>query len=230
MTIRRILCLLVKRHFFIQANKGATNKDCVLPSLNLAINFLCHTYLRVRAKESDRLNEWVELIGQYTDTDAESANWMINYWANEDNTKHIRSFLLECPTRMVRQHFCKLLENSMTSYFKHGGQTVSFSFVVTIRGLPNHSSLRPLRASTRSSSSCSPCLIKMFRITVKPVRNTFNCSPSIQRWCVASFLLCKALFKSTSIFVGHHAEPTSVPSRTFQQSARVSVRTGESYE
>lgn len=96
-----------------------------MPSLNLSINFLCHTYLRVRAKECDRLSEWVELVGHYANWDAESANWMVSYWASDENTKHIRSFLLECPTRMVRQHFCKLLENSMASYFKYGGQTVS---------------------------------------------------------------------------------------------------------
>lgn len=50
--------------------------------------------------------------------------WVIDFWAGEDGQKQIRSFLLECPSRSVRQHFSKMIENSLSSFFKHEAQTV----------------------------------------------------------------------------------------------------------
>ena len=100
---------------------------CSIPTLNLALQFLCHTYLRVRAKEISRLSAWVDLVNVYTSASKESAEWVIDYLASEDGPKHVRSFLLECPTRNVRLQFSRLLENSLKCFFDHGGQTVNFN-------------------------------------------------------------------------------------------------------
>ena len=109
----------------LQANVtegGTMNSACSIPTLNLAIQFLCHTYLRLRAKEENRLTNWVDLINTYTSTCKDSAIWMIDYLVSEDGPKHIRSFLLECPTRSVRHHFARMIENSFANYFRHAGQ------------------------------------------------------------------------------------------------------------
>ena len=101
---------------------SAQNSACSIPTLNLAIQFLCHTYLRLRAKEENRLTSWVDLINTYTSACKDSAMWMIDFLVSEDGPKHIRSFLLECPTRSVRHHFARMIENSITNYFHHAGQ------------------------------------------------------------------------------------------------------------
>lgn len=101
-----------------------TTGACAIPSVNLAVHFLCHTYLRIRAKESSRLSSWVDLINNYTSTFKECSLWVIDFWSGEEGTKHIKSFLLECPSRSVRQQFSRILENSLSSFFSHGGLTV----------------------------------------------------------------------------------------------------------
>lgn len=104
---------------------------CSIASLNLAVHFLCHTYLRVRAKEESRLSAWIDLINSYSLAYEESAIWLIDYWASEDGIKHIRPFLLECPTRGVRHHFSRLLESSLKNFFHHAGKTVTPSILIT---------------------------------------------------------------------------------------------------
>lgn len=79
----------------------------------------------MRAKESSRLSAWVDLMNVYTSAFKDCAMWIMDFWAGEEGHKHIRSFLLECPSRSVRHHFSRILENSLSSFFYHGGQTVS---------------------------------------------------------------------------------------------------------
>lgn len=100
------------------------DEECAAPSLNLAVHFLCHTYLRVRAKEAVHVAAWVDLINGYTAAYRNSAQWMVDYWASEDGLRHVRPFLLECPTRSVRHHFGRLLQESLANFFAHGGLTV----------------------------------------------------------------------------------------------------------
>jgi hypothetical protein len=112
-------------------------RECAIPSLNLAVHFLCHTYLRVRAKDASRVAAWVDLINQYSSAFKESAFWLIEYWASEDGLRHVRPFLLECPTRSIRHHFVNLLEISISNFFNHGGQTVSALVIIIKHGFIN---------------------------------------------------------------------------------------------
>ena len=117
-----ILCSLYHQHLH-------HSNSCAVPSMNLALHFLCHTYLRIRAKESSRLSSWVDLINNYTSGIKECSTWVIDFWSGEEGTKHIRSFLLECPSRNVRHQFSRILENSLSSFFSQGGQTVRITLL-----------------------------------------------------------------------------------------------------
>lgn len=118
-----------------QANAKEPLNTCAIPSVNLAVHFLCHTYLRVRAKEASRLSAWVDLIHVYTSAFKDCSLWILDFWAAEEGHKHIRSFLLECPLRSVRHHFSRILENTFASFFSHGGQTVRQTAIEKISGI-----------------------------------------------------------------------------------------------
>ncbi|KAI9556016.1 hypothetical protein GHT06_018579 [Daphnia sinensis] len=117
------------------ASKDVTTSACAIPSVNLAVHFLCHTYLRIRAKESSRLSSWVDLINNYTSAFKECSLWIIDFWSGEEGTKHIKSFLLECPSRSVRHQFSRILENSLSSFFNHGGQTTEPCLIKLLESL-----------------------------------------------------------------------------------------------
>ncbi|CAH1774066.1 unnamed protein product [Owenia fusiformis] len=101
--------------------KDAAYTDMCLQSLQLGIHFLFNTYLKTKRKKRLIIDEWVNIIDTLVYRCKAACNWLVQYLAIEQGKTYIKPFLLECPNKDVRVAFSRILEQVMSSYFKHKG-------------------------------------------------------------------------------------------------------------
>jgi len=91
-------------------------------SLQLAINFLFHTYFRTRKKLRSDMDLWVHNVEQLVRHCREACSWFINLLGNH-GCNYLKPFLLECTSKEVRMSFCHIISSSVQSYISFGGVT-----------------------------------------------------------------------------------------------------------
>uniref|UniRef100_T1IKX5 ubiquitinyl hydrolase 1 n=1 Tax=Strigamia maritima TaxID=126957 RepID=T1IKX5_STRMM len=100
-------------------NMNANNRSvCSTTSAELAISFLLNTYFRTKNKEIGVIDIWSNTLASLLDQSQETTFWMLEYFAGEAGMAYIKSFLLECPNKDVRNAFGDMLKTLLESYFK----------------------------------------------------------------------------------------------------------------
>lgn len=91
----------------------------MVESLNLVVNFLMSTYLKYKKKESTAVKEWVECIETIIHRSAPAAAWLLKYFADAGSGL-TKLYLLECPTKDIRQTFAEILGKALVSCYGLG--------------------------------------------------------------------------------------------------------------
>ncbi|CAL4149746.1 unnamed protein product, partial [Meganyctiphanes norvegica] len=82
----------------------SANLPC-LEAMTLGMNFLLNTYIRIKDKEENVIQLWVDLLYSFMQENRESSSWAVGYFMLEEGSSHLAPLLLECPDKMVRQQF-----------------------------------------------------------------------------------------------------------------------------
>ncbi|XP_070563005.1 ubiquitin carboxyl-terminal hydrolase 24-like isoform X2 [Ptychodera flava] len=116
-------------------NKHLSHFDEVeVTSLRIAVQFLFNTYFRTKKKLRLEIGEWCSTIETIVSQSKKACFWLIDYIASKQGSIYIKPFLLECPTKEVREAFSKILESTLKWFFNHGGnaQVKTFDDLVEI--------------------------------------------------------------------------------------------------
>ncbi|KAK2704726.1 ubiquitin carboxyl-terminal hydrolase 24-like [Artemia franciscana] len=93
-------------------------------SVNLLLNFLFHTYFRLRHRESDiDLHEWVESFSRLSRGGPQIIQWTIDKLSSDAMIVHVKPFLLECPIKEIRQTFADLVGHALANYHRLLGES-----------------------------------------------------------------------------------------------------------
>ncbi|XP_051510524.1 ubiquitin carboxyl-terminal hydrolase 24 isoform X1 [Myxocyprinus asiaticus] len=92
-------------------------------SLQLAVQFLFHTYLRTKKKLRVDTEEWIATVEVLLSKSSEACQWMVQYLVAPEGREIIRICLLECSVREVRVVVATILEKTLESalYFQDTG-------------------------------------------------------------------------------------------------------------
>ncbi|CAL4157374.1 unnamed protein product, partial [Meganyctiphanes norvegica] len=101
-----------------------------LEAMTLGMNFLLNTYIRIKDKEENVIQLWVDLLYSFMQENRESSSWAVGYFMLEEGSSHLAPLLLECPDKMVRQQFSTLLSNVLLCECQHAGGITSVKPVV----------------------------------------------------------------------------------------------------
>ncbi|XP_048108000.1 ubiquitin carboxyl-terminal hydrolase 24 [Alosa alosa] len=84
-------------------------------SLQLAVHFLFHTYLRTKKKLRVDTEEWIATVEVLLSKSSEACQWMAQYLVGPEGREIIKICLLECSVREVRVVVANLLEKTLES-------------------------------------------------------------------------------------------------------------------
>ncbi|KAA0708793.1 Ubiquitin carboxyl-terminal hydrolase 24 [Triplophysa tibetana] len=92
-------------------------------SLQLAVQFLFHTYLRTKKKLRVDTEEWIATVEVLLSKSSEACQWMVQYLVSPEGREIIKICLLECSVREVRVVVATVLEKTLESalYFLDPG-------------------------------------------------------------------------------------------------------------
>uniref|UniRef100_A0A671LMJ9 Ubiquitin carboxyl-terminal hydrolase 24 n=1 Tax=Sinocyclocheilus anshuiensis TaxID=1608454 RepID=A0A671LMJ9_9TELE len=92
-------------------------------SLQLAVQFLFHTYLRTKKKLRVDTEEWIATVEVLLSKSSEACQWMVQYLVAPEGRELIKICLLECSVREVRVVVATILEKTLESalYFQDAG-------------------------------------------------------------------------------------------------------------
>ncbi|RXN05544.1 ubiquitin carboxyl-terminal hydrolase 24 isoform X3 [Labeo rohita] len=92
-------------------------------SLQLAVQFLFHTYLRTKKKLRVDTEEWIATVEVLLSKSSEACQWMVQYLVAPEGREIIKICLLECSVREVRIVVATILEKTLESalYFQDSG-------------------------------------------------------------------------------------------------------------
>ncbi|KTG34984.1 hypothetical protein cypCar_00017783 [Cyprinus carpio] len=92
-------------------------------SLQLAVQFLFHTYLRTKKKLRVDTEEWIATVEVLLSKSSEACQWMVQYLVAPEGREIIKICLLECSVREVRIVVATILEKTLESalYFQDAG-------------------------------------------------------------------------------------------------------------
>ncbi|KAG7316677.1 hypothetical protein KOW79_020218 [Hemibagrus wyckioides] len=84
-------------------------------SLQLAVQFLFHTYLRTKKKLRVDTEEWIATVEMLLSKSSEACRWMVQYLVAAEGREIIKNCLLECNVREVRVVVASILEKTLES-------------------------------------------------------------------------------------------------------------------
>ncbi|XP_028817089.1 ubiquitin carboxyl-terminal hydrolase 24 isoform X2 [Denticeps clupeoides] len=84
-------------------------------SLQLAVQFLFHTYLRTKKKLRVDTEEWMATVEVLLSKSREACQWMVQYLVGSEGRELIKICLLECSGREVRLVVATILEKTLES-------------------------------------------------------------------------------------------------------------------
>ncbi|XP_076873154.1 ubiquitin carboxyl-terminal hydrolase 24 isoform X4 [Brachyhypopomus gauderio] len=84
-------------------------------SLELAVQFLFHTYLRTKKKLRVDTEEWIATVEMLLSKSSEACQWMVQYLVGPEGREIIKNCLLECSVREVRVVVASVLEKTLES-------------------------------------------------------------------------------------------------------------------
>ncbi|KAK7150579.1 hypothetical protein R3I93_011730 [Phoxinus phoxinus] len=92
-------------------------------SLQLAVQFLFHTYLRTKKKLRVDTEEWIATVEVLLSKSSEACKWMVQYLVSPEGREIIKICLLEGSVREVRVVVATILEKTLESalYFQDAG-------------------------------------------------------------------------------------------------------------
>ncbi|XP_063056881.1 ubiquitin carboxyl-terminal hydrolase 24 isoform X4 [Engraulis encrasicolus] len=82
-------------------------------SLQLATQFLFHTYLRTKKKLRSDTEEWIATVEVLLSKSSEACQWMVQYLVGQEGRETIKICLLECSVREVRVVVATVLEKTL---------------------------------------------------------------------------------------------------------------------
>ncbi|XP_053549190.1 ubiquitin carboxyl-terminal hydrolase 24 [Bombina bombina] len=88
-------------------------------SLQLAIQFVFHTYLRTKKKLRVDTEEWIATIEALVSKSYEACQWLVEYFVGPEGRELVRVFLLECCVREVRSTVATVLEKTLDGVLFH---------------------------------------------------------------------------------------------------------------
>ncbi|XP_029938672.1 ubiquitin carboxyl-terminal hydrolase 24 isoform X1 [Salarias fasciatus] len=89
-------------------------------SLQLAVNFLFHTYLHTKKKLRVDTEEWMATVEVLLSKSSEACQWMVQYLVGPEGREITRVCLLECSVREVRVVVASILEKTLESALHFG--------------------------------------------------------------------------------------------------------------
>ncbi|XP_036376811.1 ubiquitin carboxyl-terminal hydrolase 24 isoform X3 [Megalops cyprinoides] len=84
-------------------------------SLQLAVQFLFHTYLHTKKKLRVDTDEWITTVEVLLSKSSEACQWMVQYLVGPEGRETIKICLLECSVREVRVVVATILEKTLES-------------------------------------------------------------------------------------------------------------------
>ncbi|KAG7487731.1 hypothetical protein MATL_G00026610 [Megalops atlanticus] len=84
-------------------------------SLQLAVQFLFHTYLHTKKKLRVDTDEWITTVEVLLSKSSEACQWMVQYLVSPEGREIIKICLLECSVREVRVVVATILEKTLES-------------------------------------------------------------------------------------------------------------------
>ncbi|XP_051788643.1 ubiquitin carboxyl-terminal hydrolase 24 isoform X2 [Erpetoichthys calabaricus] len=91
-------------------------------SLELAIQFLFHTYLRTKKKLRVDTEEWIATIENLLSKSSQACQWLIEYLVSCEGRELIKICLLECSVREVRGVVATILEKTLENGLRYQDQ------------------------------------------------------------------------------------------------------------
>ncbi|XP_040216795.1 ubiquitin carboxyl-terminal hydrolase 24 isoform X3 [Rana temporaria] len=88
-------------------------------SVQLAIQFLFHTYLRTKKKLRVDTEEWIATIDALVSKSCEACQWLMEYFVSPEGRELVKVFLLECCVREVRCAVATILEKTLDGALLH---------------------------------------------------------------------------------------------------------------
>ncbi|XP_075688794.1 ubiquitin carboxyl-terminal hydrolase 24 isoform X3 [Rhinoderma darwinii] len=88
-------------------------------SVQLAIQFLFHTYLRTKRKLRVDTEEWIATIEALLSKSCEACQWLVEYFVGSEGRELVKVFLLECCVREVRCAVATILEKTLDGALLH---------------------------------------------------------------------------------------------------------------
>ncbi|CAM1321691.1 USP24 (predicted) [Pycnogonum litorale] len=114
----------VKKLVF-SASEQSSSGDILLQALRLAVNFLLNTYLHMKSRDKNTVDEWLNTINSILTRSKEASYWLIEYLAADNGSTCSKLYLLECSSRDVRQSYVSLMEKAFSSYFVHSNNQIN---------------------------------------------------------------------------------------------------------
>ncbi|KAG9350930.1 hypothetical protein JZ751_024819, partial [Albula glossodonta] len=93
-------------------------------SLQLAVQFLFHTYLHTKKKLRVDTDEWITTVEVLLSKSSEACQWMVQYLVSAEGREIIKICLLECSVREVRVVVATILEKTLESALNFQDQGV----------------------------------------------------------------------------------------------------------
>ncbi|XP_071548346.1 ubiquitin carboxyl-terminal hydrolase 24-like isoform X1 [Panulirus ornatus] len=103
----------------LEGKQNCRNNTFCVQAVDLGMNFLLNTYLRMKDKEEPVIIRWMQLLSSLIQQSREACTWVVSYFSSDSGVKHVQSLLLECPNKMIRGHFSNLLGFVFRSEFEH---------------------------------------------------------------------------------------------------------------
>ena len=96
-----------------------------LESVRLATHFLLNSYVHVKKRQKEVMNDIVQNIERIIEGDKSSCEWLIKFLATEPGSlRYLRLYLVQCSYRDIREIFAKLIERALFHFaFHNDGNT-----------------------------------------------------------------------------------------------------------
>ena len=96
-----------------------------LESVRLATHFLLNSYVHVKKRQKEVMNDIVQNIERIIEGDKSSCEWLIKFLATEPGSlRYLRLYLVQCSYRDIREIFAKLIERALFYFaFHNDGNT-----------------------------------------------------------------------------------------------------------
>eukprot|EP00731_Ephydatia_muelleri_P019119 Em0011g1159a len=85
-------------------------------SLQLAINFLFHTYFRCKKRLRVELDIWITNVERILMSSQEACVWFVDMMGSAKGSGYLKPFLLDCTSKEVRAGFCRIMCCAVNNY------------------------------------------------------------------------------------------------------------------